>query len=502
MNGESARDSIRILTRIAKGGCIKACTAQNARYLFRFSHVDPDPFREHRQSLEGISGILTKRRQYKYPRLLVPFGCRVFPIASGRAGKGAHGVLEFDLLGHHLPDLRVDRLLRMVHQLLPPGLNFDFLVLNVTKHSSYLIYNAVLFFSPAVQRQYHEKYGSDEVARQRHQRRRASICVKLLTRSPLLFLDEPTSGLDSAVACHVVHRIARLTRRERMTVVVAVHQPDSEVFDLFDRLCLLAYGSTVFFGPAPVAAEFFASNGFACPSLRNPSNHFLRTINKDFDMVNVFILNLHGFQMIPVAANDVAFSIHAVALTAFTLFQVLIYDVSNPFLNDNMSFESEQYILAKTFLALAYLCIQRNTSYHDGNQVYPTGFRIHLHLKAMNCQLLVDIKKFSRSSLVAFMNFQRKSTVGWSIGNILLDLVGGLLNFAQMGTFFSADTLVNFYGNIGKTLLSVEVVLFDALFILQHYVFYPVKDENDPTTLEENATSSLLTQEKPEFKNV
>lgn len=48
--------------------------------------------------------------------------------------------------------------------------------------------------------------------------------------------------------------------------------------------------------------------------------------------------------MIPVAANDVAFSIHAVALTAFTLFQVLIYDVSNPFLDENMFFESEYYM--------------------------------------------------------------------------------------------------------------------------------------------------------------
>lgn len=32
--------------------------------------------------------------------------------------------------------------------------------------------------------------------------------------------------------------------------------------------------------------------------------------------------------MIPVAANDVAFSTHAVLLTAFTLFQIVIYDVS------------------------------------------------------------------------------------------------------------------------------------------------------------------------------
>lgn len=35
--------------------------------------------------------------------------------------------------------------------------------------------------------------------------------------------------------------------------------------------------------------------------------------------------------MIPVAANDVAFSIHAVALTAITLFQIAIYEVGNQF---------------------------------------------------------------------------------------------------------------------------------------------------------------------------
>ncbi|KAG6508699.1 hypothetical protein ZIOFF_034079 [Zingiber officinale] len=87
------------------------------------------------------------------------------------------------------------------------------------------------------------------------QRRRVSICIELLTRPSLLFLDEPTSGLDSAAAYHVVHWIACLARRERMTVVAAVHQPRSEVFDLFDRLYLLAYGSTVFFNPALVAVE-------------------------------------------------------------------------------------------------------------------------------------------------------------------------------------------------------------------------------------------------------
>jgi ABC-type multidrug transport system permease subunit len=68
-----------------------------------------------------------------------------------------------------------------------------------------------------------------------------------------------------------------------MTVVAAIHQPSSEVFELFHGLCLLAYGKTVYFGPAKDTSEFFTSNGFPCPPLRNPSDHFLTTINKDFD---------------------------------------------------------------------------------------------------------------------------------------------------------------------------------------------------------------------------
>ncbi|URE05526.1 ABC-2 type transporter [Musa troglodytarum] len=115
------------------------------------------------------------------------------------------------------------------------------------------------------------------------QKRRVSICIELLTRPQLLFLDEPTSGLDSAASYHVMDRITRLARREGMTVVAAIHQPSSEVFQLFHGLCLLAYGRTVFFGAASMANEFFASNGFPCSPLRNPSDHYLRTINKDFD---------------------------------------------------------------------------------------------------------------------------------------------------------------------------------------------------------------------------
>ncbi|XP_048573095.1 ABC transporter G family member 1-like [Triticum urartu] len=115
------------------------------------------------------------------------------------------------------------------------------------------------------------------------QRKRVTICIEMLTRPRLLFLDEPTSGLDSATSYHVMTHIARIAAREGMTVVAAMHQPSGDVFDLFHGLCLLAYGRTVFFGAASDATQFFAQNGFPCPHVRNPSDHFLRTVNKDFD---------------------------------------------------------------------------------------------------------------------------------------------------------------------------------------------------------------------------
>ncbi|KAG0514245.1 hypothetical protein BDA96_10G174100 [Sorghum bicolor] len=118
------------------------------------------------------------------------------------------------------------------------------------------------------------------------QRKRLSICLEILTRPRLLFLDEPTSGLDSAASFHVMNRIADLAVREGMTIVAVVHQPCSEVFELFHGLCLLASGQTVYFGPAADAAEFFTSNGYPCPPMRNPSDHFLTTINRDFESEN------------------------------------------------------------------------------------------------------------------------------------------------------------------------------------------------------------------------
>ncbi|XP_020258174.1 LOW QUALITY PROTEIN: ABC transporter G family member 11-like [Asparagus officinalis] len=101
------------------------------------------------------------------------------------------------------------------------------------------------------------------------QRRRVSICIEILTRPKLLFLDEPTSGLDSAASFHVMNRIANLAKFDDMNTIASIHQPSSEVFELFDNLCLLSSGKTVYFGPRTMANEFFEVNGTRSYRLSN-----------------------------------------------------------------------------------------------------------------------------------------------------------------------------------------------------------------------------------------
>ncbi|KAM6549669.1 hypothetical protein CsatB_021345 [Cannabis sativa] len=61
------------------------------------------------------------------------------------------------------------------------GLNFDFIVLNLTKHTSYLIYNATLYFSSTVQNQYFQKYGFGQMIPVAANDVALSIHVTLLT---------------------------------------------------------------------------------------------------------------------------------------------------------------------------------------------------------------------------------------------------------------------------------------------------------------------------------
>lgn len=71
------------------------------------------------------------------------------------------------------------------------------------------------------------------------------------------------------------------------------------------------------------------------------------------------------------------------------------------------------------------------------------------------------------------MNYRRKSTQGWSIGNILLDFTGGMLSMLQMIlNAYNYDDWNSLFGDPTKFGLGLFSVLFDILFMVQHYILY------------------------------
>jgi cystinosin len=70
------------------------------------------------------------------------------------------------------------------------------------------------------------------------------------------------------------------------------------------------------------------------------------------------------------------------------------------------------------------------------------------------------------------LNFQNQSTEGWSIGQILFDLSGGILSLTQLILDSSLQGDWSGLWNPTKLGLAVVSMSFDLIFITQHFVLY------------------------------
>ncbi|XP_015233669.1 ATP-binding cassette sub-family G member 8 [Cyprinodon tularosa] len=112
------------------------------------------------------------------------------------------------------------------------------------------------------------------------ERRRVSIAVQLLWNPGILILDEPTSGLDSFTAHNLVITLSRLAKGNRL-ILLSVHQPRSDIFQLFDLVVLLSSGSAAYFGAARDMVPYFTALGYPCPRYCNPSDFYVDLISID-----------------------------------------------------------------------------------------------------------------------------------------------------------------------------------------------------------------------------
>jgi len=107
------------------------------------------------------------------------------------------------------------------------------------------------------------------------ERKRVSIGVELISSPSILFLDEPTSGLDSSTALSIVSLLKNLAIDDNMIVISSIHQPRSNIFQLFDRLVLLKSGEIIFAGNTANVVPYFSSIGYDIPSMTNPADWLL-----------------------------------------------------------------------------------------------------------------------------------------------------------------------------------------------------------------------------------
>jgi len=103
------------------------------------------------------------------------------------------------------------------------------------------------------------------------------------------------------------------------------------------------------------------------------------------------------------------------------------------------------------------------------------------------CKAIITLFKYLPQ---VYLNYSRKSTVGWSIFNIMCDFTGGVFSIAQevvdMSYVGMTTGVWSFFGsktdsfNIVKFFLGIISIVFDIIFMVQHFYLYP--DKNNELT--------------------
>jgi ABC-type multidrug transport system ATPase subunit len=111
------------------------------------------------------------------------------------------------------------------------------------------------------------------------EKKRTCIGVELITNPTMCFLDEPTSGLDSFSAYNLL-KVLRKISAAGTSVLCTIHQPSSEVFEMFDRCMVMKSGRMVYEGAVKDINPYFEKIGEPIPLNYNPADHIIFVVEK------------------------------------------------------------------------------------------------------------------------------------------------------------------------------------------------------------------------------
>nr|XP_043900853.1 cystinosin isoform X1 [Solea senegalensis]XP_043900854.1 cystinosin isoform X1 [Solea senegalensis]XP_043900855.1 cystinosin isoform X1 [Solea senegalensis]XP_043900856.1 cystinosin isoform X1 [Solea senegalensis]XP_043900858.1 cystinosin isoform X1 [Solea senegalensis] len=197
--------------------------------------------------------------------------------------------------------------------------------------------------------------------------------------------------------------------------------------------------------------DFLALNltGFIAYSVFNIGLFWVPYIQEEFIQQNPNGIN-------PVTASDVFFSLHAVLLCVVYACQAAVYERGGQKISWTARF---LLLVAWTFaLVSLFVAVAKKISWLD--YLYYFSY----------IKLAITLVKYVPQ---AYMNYRRQSTEGWSIGNVMLDFTGGILSILQMILqSYNNDEWGLIFGDPTKFGLGLFSVVFDIIFMTQHYCLY------------------------------
>ena len=209
----------------------------------------------------------------------------------------------------------------------------------------------------------------------------------------------------------------------------------------------------------------------------NPSGYFFYTIYTSTGFID------SGLGSGQVDWQDLFFACHGLCLSTAQLVQCLVYSRgkkgNNEFKLWVVLFLAAEYIVFITFLILQI-----------------TGYAMPKGASVINicgyCKAAITFLKYSPQ---VYLNYKNKSTLGWSIGNVMLDFSGGMFSLLQLvieAVGNDRPVIGDGAFNLIKFVLSILSIGYNIIFFIQHYLLYPPHKREKQQLLEESKNTTII----------
>lgn len=195
-------------------------------------------------------------------------------------------------------------------------------------------------------------------------------------------------------------------------------------------------------------ASILAFLNYACYTIYNAFFFWNEGIRQEYK-------DRHGADAkVTVQSNDVAFSMHALLMNIILISQITYY---GGYKSRPISWITIGIVGCVLAMSVGYIvCIY----------LYGWLWIDFLYLMA-TVKLVLTILTYLPQVL---LNYQRKSTSGWNLWNVIFDCTGGVLSMLQLvlDSVDLGDFQNGLLGNIPKLILGFITLSFDATFFFQH----------------------------------